>query len=408
MSKKILKFPKGFFWGAATSAHQVEGGNLNDWSVWEKENAGRLVRKAKKYWQPWQQEKFPEMFKPANYISGRACNHYELYEQDFNLAKSLGHNAHRFSIEWSRIEPAEGKINRKEIEHYRQVLLALKERGIEPFVTLNHFTLPIWLAQKGGWLNPKTPYYFDRYVKIISENLFDYVKFWITINEPNQYALEAYLIKAWPPQRKNPFKYFKVLNSLAKAHQLAYKSLHLIDLNCQVGISKNQTFFEGNSIKYLADYIHNKYFLNRIKENLDFIGLAYYFHDLIKGFWFSHFDNVKFSDLGWGIYPECIYHILKDLQKYQKPIYITENGIADAEDKKRAKFIKDHLSWVHKAIQEGVDVRGYFHWSLLDNFEWDKGFWPRFGLIGVDYRTMERKIRPSAKIYAQICKKNSI
>jgi beta-glucosidase len=384
----------------ATSSHQVEGGNFNDWTEWEKKNAERLAKKARRHWKKWQQEKFPEMFEPKNYISGQACDHYHLYEKDFDIAKSLGHNAHRFSIEWSRIEPKEGKLNQKEIEHYRQVLLALKEHGLEPFVTLYHWPLPIWLAQKGGWLNKKTPYYFDRFVKIVSENLFDYVNFWITLNEPDIYASSSYLTGVWTPQKKSIFKYFEVLNNLVRAHQLAYRSLHLIDLGCQVGIAKNNIYFEKSP---LSDYFWNNYFLKKIKDQQDFIGLNYYFHHR-----FFKKRRLPRTDLGWGFYPKGIYHLLKNLRRYNKPIYITENGLADTKDEERAKFIKDHLYWTHKAIQEGVDVQGYFHWSLLDNFEWDKGFWPRFGLVEVDYKTLERKVRPSAKIYARICQNNEV
>ncbi|MFH1671169.1 MAG: glycoside hydrolase family 1 protein [Candidatus Portnoybacteria bacterium] len=395
-----VKFPKGFLWGASTSSYQVEGGNFNDWSEWEKENAGRLGKKARTYWQKWQQEKFPEMLEKENYISGRACDHYHRFEEDFNLAKELGHNAHRFSIEWSRIEPKKGKIDQKEIEHYHQVLLALKERGIEPFVTLYHWTLPTWLAEEGGWLNPKAPYYFDRYVKIISENFFEEVKYWITLNEPNIYAFDSYFRGVWPPQKKSVFKYFKVLKNLVKSHKLAYRSLHLIDLDCQVGVARNNVYFENIP---LADYLWNKRFLDKIGEEQDFIGLNYYFHKRLFGN-----RNKSVNDLGWEIYPEGIYHVLRGLEKYKKPIYITENGLADKDDTKREKFIKDHLEWTAKAIKEGVDVRGYFYWSLLDNFEWDKGFWPRFGLIEVDFKTMERKIRPSAFKYTKICKENKL
>jgi len=400
LSKKTLKFPDGFLWGAATSAHQVEGGNVNDWTEWEKKNVKCLAKKAQKCNQSWQRKKFPETLEPKNYISGRACDHYHLYKQDFDLAKSLGHNAHRFSIEWSRIEPKEGKINQKEIEHYRQVLLTLRERGLEPFVTLYHWTLPNWLAEKGGWLNPKAPYYFDRFVKIVSENLFNEVKFWITINEPVMFTFNGYLKGKWPPQKKSIFKYLKVLNNLTKAHKLAYQSLHLIDLDCQVGVSKNDIYFEGIPF---ADYFWDDYFRNKIKKEQDFMGLNYYFHSRLGGN-----RNESVSDMNWEIYPEGIYHVLKDLKKYNKPIYITENGLADAQDEKRAKFIKDHLYWIHKAIKEDVDVQGYFYWSLLDNFEWDKGFWPRFGLIEVDYKTLKRIPRPSAYQYAEICRENAL
>ena len=400
MSKKFLKFPNNFLWGAATSAHQVEGGNFNDWAEWEKGNAERLAKQARDYWKDWQQEMFPDMLNHKNYISGIACDHYHRFKNDFDIAKSLNQNAHRFSIEWSRIEPEEGKINQGAIEHYREVLIALKERELEPFVTLYHWTLPNWLVKKGGWLNPKASYYFDRYVKIISENLFDHVNFWITINEPNIYSFNSYFRGVWPPQKRNIFKYFKVVNNLAKAHKLAYKSLHLIDLDCRVGIAKNDIYFKHNP---LADYFWDGYFRNKIDNQRDFIGLNYYFHRR-----FYEKKNLPYSGLGWKIFPEGIYHVLKNLKKYKKPIYITENGIGSVQDETRVKFIKDHLFWVHKAIKQGVKVKGYFYWSLIDNFEWDKGFWPKFGLVEVNYKTLERKIRSSAYEYAKICKNNEL
>jgi beta-glucosidase len=401
-----LEFPKGFLWGSATSAHQVEGGNYNDWSVWEEENAERLAKEAKNYWQPWQQRKtclpagrFPEMFDPGNYISGRACGHYNRFREDFDIAKSLGHNAHRFSIEWSRIEPEEGKFNEKEIRHYKEVIKVLCERGLEPFVTLWHWTNPVWFAKKGGWLNKDAPEYFERYVNKTSRSLKDVnVNFWITLNEPNVFASNSFLKGIWPPQKKSIFKYFKVLKTLAAAHKKSYKIIKEAKHETQVGIAKNNIYFEHIPF---SDYFWNKYFLNKIKDFQDFIGLNYYFHSRLFGN-----KNESITDLGWEIYPQGIYHVLKDLKKYNLPIYITENGLADARDEKRAKFIKDHLYWIHKAIQDGVDVRGYLYWSLLDNFEWDKGFWPRFGLVEADYRTMERKIRKSAFEYAKICSHN--
>jgi len=395
-----IKFPEKFLWGTATSAHQVEGGNVNDWSKWEKGNAQRLANQAQTYWQSWQREMFSEMLESRNYISGRACDHYHRFEEDFSIAQKLNQNTHRFSIEWSRIEPKEGVINEKEIEHYRQVLISLKEKKIEPFVTLYHWTLPQWLEEKGGWLNPKTPYYFDRYVKIISENLFNQVNFWITLNEPLVYISASYFKGVWPPQEKSIFKSLKVVKNLIKAHKLAYNSLKLIDLECQVGISKHNIYFKHIP---LAKYFWNSYFLNKIQNQQDFIGLNYYFHRR-----FFEDKSLPYSGLGWRVFPEGLYHVLKDLKKYKKPIYITENGIASVQDVNRINFIKDHLIWTHKAIEEGVDVRGYFYWSLLDNFEWDKGFWPRFGLVEVNHQTFERRIRPSAEFYAQVCKENKL
>ncbi|MFH0930080.1 MAG: glycoside hydrolase family 1 protein [Candidatus Moraniibacteriota bacterium] len=416
MKNKILKFPEGFLWGAATSAHQVEGGTKNDWTEWEKKNAKRLAREAKTKWATWQQEKFPEMFDPENYISGRACDHYNRYEEDLDIAKSLGHNAHRFSIEWSRIEPEEGKFDEKGIEHYRKVIKAIRARGMEPFVTLWHWTNPLWLARIGGPESKKFSYYFSRYAKYVVENLGDLVDFWITLNEPTSVIANSYTKGIWPPQKKNPLAAFKVYKNLAKAHNESYGKIRDILPKAKIGFSHIMPYFEpfnANSIfdktaTRLFKYFSIDRFWNLTKGQNDFLAVQYYFRDLIKFPRVRKNKNESVSDLGWEVYPEGIYRVLRDLKKHNLPIYITENGLADAGDKKREKFTKDHLRWVHKAIREGVDVRGYFHWSLLDNFEWDKGFWPRFGLVEVDYKTMKRKIRPSAWEYAKICKNNCL
>lgn len=413
----LLNFPKNFYWGSSTSAHQIEGGNCNDWTEWEKKNADRLAEEAKNKWQGRQVKQLPEILESKNYISGLACDHYNRHEEDFDLAQSLGHNAHRFSIEWSRIEPEEGKFDKKEIEHYRRVLKSLKKRGLEPFVTLWHWTLPIWLAEKGGITSKDLPVYFVRFVKRMTKEFNRDVKFWITINEPIVIIANAYLLGNWPPQKKNIFSFFKAFKNLAVAHVKAYEAIHASDNNCQVGIVSNVRFIEPKYwfcvLDQLAVKIY-KYFSNdrifkMIEGKFDFIGVNYYFHDRIR-FYSGRVFSLKASrnDLGWEIYPEGIYRVLMELKKYGKPMYVTENGLADQQDKKRKKFIRDHLFWVHKAIAEGADVKGYFHWSLLDNFEWDKGFWPRFGLVEVDCTTQKRTIRKSALEYAKICRANSL
>jgi beta-glucosidase len=421
MAKKKLTFPKGFLWGAATSAHQIEGANRNNWSVWEKKNAKRLANEAKiklakcktgKACLP--SDRFPEMFDPKNYISGRACDHYNRYEEDFDIAKSLGLNAFRISIEWSRIEPAEGKFDEREIEHYRKVLEAIRARGMEPFVTLWHWTLPLWLAEKGGVASEKFPKYFERYAERIAKEFSDSTTFWLTLNEPTAVIGASYSAGVWPPQKKNPLAALGVYKNLSCAHNLAYAIIRKTSKRAKVGFVNILNFLDPYNKNSLLDklsvkignYFSNKKFLNLTKKSNDFLAVDYYFHHRVKFPFAKKNENKEVSDLGWEIYPEGIYHILKDLGRYNLPIYITENGLADADDKKRAKFIKDHLRWTHKAVSEGADVRGYFHWSLLDNFEWDKGFWPRFGLVEVDYETLERKIRPSAWEYAKICKNN--
>ena len=391
----VKNFPKNFYWGSATSSFQVEGViENNDWA-----EAGR-------------QGKTP--------LAGRACSHYDLYEKDFDIVKELGQNAHRFSIEWARVEPEEGRFYDKEIEHYRKVLQALRNRGIEPFVTLWHFTLPLWFAKKGGFENPKAPEIFARYCGYVVERLGDMAKFWMTMNEPMVYAYEGYLKGQWPPFKRNFFAFKKVIKTLVASHLASYnmilrhygmsqnqailcndKSSHNIAIpEVKIGIAKNNIYFENFP---LINHFWNFHFLNKIKNNLDFIGINYYFHrNLLKN------KNKEVSDMGWEIYPEGIYHVLKELKRYNLPVYITENGLADAKDQKREKFIKEHLRWTWQAIQDGVDVRGYFYWSLLDNFEWAHGFGPRFGLVEMNYKTMERKIRPSAWEYKRICETNSL
>ncbi|MFH1175195.1 MAG: glycoside hydrolase family 1 protein [bacterium] len=446
--KQNQTFPENFFWGAATSSHQVEGDNFNDWSEWE--NSQERRRQLEK-------SGMIKKYGLENFISGVACDHYNRYEEDFDIAEKLGHNAHRFSIEWSRVEPEEGKFNQEEIEHYKKAVKVLRERGMEPFITLWHFTLPIWLAEKGGWLCEKSPFYFARYAEKVVSQLGDDVKFWITINEPVVYSMMTYLSGQWPSQKKSVKKYLKALKNLAQAHIEAYKKIHglrrggvffssplggaTIPLSLpldkgevgggiQVGIAKNNTYFsrrfwwcpfEWGIAKFLK-YFKNDWFLEQIKDYQDFIGLNYYREVMIdpfviippflkgdKGGFSSNFSPLErgvLNDMLWRICPEGIYHCLKDLKKYEKPIFITENGIPDSKDEKRAKFIEDHIFWAGKAIQEGIDLRGYFYWSLLDNFEWAHGFWPKFGLVEIDYNTLERKIRPSAWRYKEIIEKN--
>lgn len=399
-----------FYFGAATSSHQVEGNNHNDWSEWEEKNAVGLAREAEaKRKDPTFAKITLELVDHHNYVSGAACDHYHRFREDFDMAKSLGHNAHRFSIEWSRIEPKKGEFNEEAIGHYREVIKALKERGLEPFVTLYHWTVPLWFRDEGGWLSRRSPAHFERYVQKIAESYKDLgVKFWITLNEPEVYASHAYLKGEWPPQKRSLLRYITVTCYLARAHKKAYRVIKKYMSSAEVGIAKNNIYFEAvwwNPVAWLlklfADYFWNYYFLNRIMRYQDFIGLNYYFHNRIS-WWFGRNKNKSVTDIGWEIYPEGLYYVLRGLRWYRQPIYITENGLADRDDEKRARFLQDHIAVARKAMNDGVDVRGYLHWSLIDNFEWSKGFAPRFGLIAIDYKTLERHIRPSALEYKKI------
>ena len=413
----IREFPAGFFWGAATASHQVEGNTTNDWSLWEKANAERLATKAASEFGhlPGWTEKFgKEAANPENYRSEIACDHYHRYEEDFDIAKELHHSAHRFSIEWSRVEPEEGRFDEKKIRHYQNVVRALRARNIEPFVTLWHWTLPLWLAREGGMLAPRFPEYFARYAEKVANALGSDVTFWITLNEPDVVTGHAYLKAAWPPQEKSSSKYLRANFALIKAHKKAYARIKKNAPNAEIGIAKHQISFEigkntliNRTLKVFAHYVWNRWFLNRIRNHQDFIGLNHYNRNVIDNGFYKN-PNKQRTDFGWELYPESVYQALIELKSYGKPVYITENGLADRSDTFRKDFLTRTLTSVHRAVQDGADVRGYLHWSLLDNFEWDKGFWPCFGLVEIDRKTLARHIRQSARYYAEICQTNTL
>ncbi len=400
----MIKFPQDFLWGAATSAYQVEGDNANsDWFQWEKE------------------------FKKEH--SAGACRHYQLYEEDFELAKSLNHNAHRLSIEWARIEPQEGKFSNEELNHYIAVILALRKRNIEPVVTLHHFTNPVWLSKKNGWENKKTVDYFLRYCDFVVRSLGKHVKYWTTINEPTIYSSHAYIFGVWPPQIKSLKRALKVKDNLVRAHIKAYRLMHGIykELNLPkpaISVAQHMQAFLPCSPTLrnrLAAYLRHKFYnlgiIDTIRRHraIDFIGLNYYSRQLVdlKGIGIKNLaadvccDNhhpVRKNSLGWDIYPEGLLQLLLKLKKYDLPVIITENGICTDDDNLRWEFIREHLKNIHLAIEKDVKVTGYLYWSLMDNFEWDKGFSPRFGLIDIDYKTYKRTIRESAWKFAGVSK----
>ncbi|MFA4833719.1 MAG: glycoside hydrolase family 1 protein [Patescibacteria group bacterium] len=403
-NKKILKFPKDFLWGVSTSAYQIEGGIANDWSRWEKSEV--RIKKLEK-----------EGKNPDDFICGQACDSYNRYAEDAKLAKGLNCGAYRLGIEWSRIEPEEGKWDRKEIEHYRKVLENLKANNLKVVLTLWHWANPTWLAESGGWSNKKTIEHFLRYSELIVKELGDLVDYWVTINEPMMHVANGYIISKWPPNQKNFFKAHKTFKNLVKAHEISYGIIHDRYPEAQVGLTMLANYFEPARkwcpveviYAYLANHFWNDKFLKKLKGKFDYVGVDYYFHDRLV--WHPPFKrnfDKKITDMGWEIYPKGIYYVLKNYKKFNKPLFIMENGIADRDDNQRSKFIIDHLKYVHQAISERVNVSGYFYWSLLDNFEWADGFGPKFGLYKVDRKTFERIARPSAKVYAGICKNNII
>lgn len=431
---KNLSFPEGFLWGAAVSSHQNEGWNENN--------------------DFWGWEQTPGHISDGS-TSGAACGWWKFAEDDFDLAAELGGNTLRLSVEWSRVQPAPDRWDDAAIDRYREMLKALRERGLEPMVTLHHFTNPLWLAEVGGWANPNVVGLFETYAAHVVESLGDLCSTWCTINEPVVYAINAYLRGAWPPGKKSLPKTFTVMGNMAKAHALAYRVIHRRHGSMKVGIVKAMPIFDpanpesgGDSrVAAATDAVFNSRFLEAVTEGKfraplfnvsgfklgpgvglytygvdsnDFFGLNYYGRENIAfsasrpDSAFGHsvlLEGREYCDEPWGsreIYPEGIYRQLVRLGAHRKPVYVTENGIDDRQDSRRARFILLHLAQVHRAIREGVDVRGYYHWTLVDNYEWAEGWGPRFGLVAFDVASRERSPRRSALMYAEICRANAI
>lgn len=410
-----LSFPHGFAWGTATSAHQVEGHNVNnDWWSFEREAVTRCQKR-----------------KGKNclhlHASGAACDHWNRFREDFDLVSGMGSNAYRLSLEWSRIEPRPGEFDTQVLIHYRTMLASLRERGIKTMVTLHHFTNPQWFVERGGWTRSQAPELFSCYVERVASELGDFVDWWITFNEPLVYATQGWLSGAWPPGKKNHWSNFgRVVWHLAQAHRRAWRTLKKITAHTPVGVAHNvltiQVYRKHNFLdQWFAQVVdalwnHSFLFLTRPRTH-DFIGLNYYFHYRLG---VAHLRSLKFfvdireedreaSDIGWEVYPPGMADVILDFTSYQKPIYITENGIATENDDRRVRFLISYLKEVYHAIQAGADVRGYFYWSLLDNFEWEKGFGPRFGLIHIDFsHDLKRTLKPSSEIYARIARENAI
>jgi beta-glucosidase len=413
LQSEIFPFPTGFLWGAATSSHQVEGDNRwNDW--WEYEQAGHLP-----------------------YVSGDACRHYHLYEHDFDLVRALGHNAHRFSIEWSRVEPAEGQWNVDAIAHYRAVIQALRQRSLEPIVTLHHFTNPAWFAHRGGWLRHDSPRLFTRYVSYVAEQLGAEVRYWLTINEPTVYVQQGYINGEWPPCLKAAWlKATFVFKNLARAHVGAYRALHDSLRDVMVGFAHsalpmvpcNPSLQHDRVATTLRDLLWNRAFFALIKKpggqngrGLDFIGLNYYTRTIVRGTGWGlgaivgracqlphHGDRGPMSATGWEVYPPGFTAVLEKFSRFGLPLFVTENGVATDDETLRRDFLWQHLQCLAKALEKGIHIIGYLYWTLMDNFEWTLGTAAHFGMAAVDFDTQQRLPRPSAEDFARVCRENRL
>ncbi len=421
MAEATLTFPPGFLWGTATAAHQVEGGNTgNDWWAFEQQ-PGAI----------WRGDR-----------SGQACNWWEAAERDFDLMAEMGHNTHRLSVEWSRIEPEEGRFDPAAIARYRSMLHGLRQRGIEPMVTLFHFTSPQWLARLGGWHNPAVVQHFRRFVRHTVQELGDLARLWCTINEPNVYAALGYLFGEHSPGTRSVPAYFRVLRLQLLAHAAAYRVIHALDGGAQVGLVKNIQIFEpaarGSApVARAIDHLFNEVTLRAVRDgrlawplsavpvthgalgdSVDFVGVNYYTRWLVglrpgaRGLLHPR-PGAECSDSGrngtYGeVYPAGMRRVLLRAARLGKPIYVTENGLPDADDDQRPRFLLTHLAEMHRAMAQGADVRGYYHWTLVDNFEWSEGWGLRFGLVALDPETQARTPRRSAELFSRIARQNAI
>lgn len=426
----ILRMPSGFLWGAATAAHQNEGHNRNNqWADWEQQpgriHQGQRSGQANDWWTP------------------------ETAAADFDRAAELGLNSIRLSVEWSRIEPEPGMFDQTALRKYAEIIRLLRIRGLEPMVTLHHFTDPLWLTELGGWENPLVEDFFSRFVGRVIEALGDQVNLWCTINEPIVYAVSGYLDGVFPPGVKSLRRTVNVLRQMLLAHGRAYRTIHRLQSGARVGLAHHMRLHlpanpDRPTDRWAAammNQIANTSTLAAITEGKltpligvgqrathlidtsDFIGVNYY-TTILTSFAPSRptsflartfFDpRAEFSDFNpngepYGIIdPTGLYLALKMVAAYGKPIYITENGVPDAEDRLRGRFIATHLAETWRAIQEGADVRGYYHWTLVDNFEWTAAWALKFGLYSLDLETGARTARPSAAIYAQIAQANGV
>jgi len=408
------RFSKKFLWGASTSSHQTEGNTHNQWTVWELENAKAKVAQAEYYFgdfESWDHIK-KQAKNPDNYVSGSLADHYGHYKEDFDLLKKMHMNAYRFSIEWSRIEPREGSFDAREMAHYKSYIADLKKRDIEPILTLFHFTLPIWFVEKGGFEKRSNVKYFTRFVSKVVKELGSNVKYIITINEPEIYAINSYYHQDWPPMERNVYKLWRVVNNLAYAHRKSAKVIHLLNKRCKVSISKNSSYFYPGDNAWLShvsanfmQYVEDDYIIKKFIKNCDFLGINYYQSNRVYGYR-THNPDDKPNDLQWNMQPADIQFALERLhRKYKKPILVTGNGLADSEDVNRKWWIKETIIGMQNAMKYGVKLIGYLHWSLIDGFEWENGKWPRFGLAKIDYNNGERKLRPSAVWFGNVIKK---
>ncbi|MBI3768486.1 MAG: family 1 glycosylhydrolase [Deltaproteobacteria bacterium] len=373
-------FPVGFLWGTATAAHQVEGGNWNnDWWAWEHTPGS-----------------------PCQEPSGDACDQYHRYAEDLDLLARLGFRAYRFSLEWSRIEPEDGEFSHAALEHYRRVCAACRERDLEPIVTFHHFTTPRWLAARGGWAERATAERFARFCARAARHLGDLVARICTLNEPNIVADVGYRWGLFPPGRRDPDLRLRVNDVFIDAHRRAVAAIRDAGLRVPIGLTLAMQDYQavdgGEAVRDRERRDMEDVYLEAARGD-DFLGVQTYTRvrfgpDGLR----SPEPGVRLTQMGYEFWPEALAACLRRAATMAPsvPLLVTENGIGTDDDAERIEYVERALRGVLACLVDGLDVRGYVYWSLLDNFEWAFGYRPKFGLVAVDRETQARRPKPSA------------
>lgn len=399
------EFPENFLFGVSNASAQVEDQLDDPWMKFAKDGKTKAFLNASR-----PEEKLQFWSKP---------------EIEIELAKKLGVQVFRMSLDWQRIMPEKNKIDYDALKRYQEICRLVKANGMKVMMSLFHHSIPGWAIETGGYLNIELVDQFVLWGYESIKYLKDDVDFWITYNEPNVYAMFSYVAGIWPPGKKNPLgaiqipfykgDFFVALDNMAESHNKLYKKIKAAEINSKIGIAHNTANYKESgwfsSFSTQWSWRHMNYrFPDKVKENLDFMGFNYYGSEYMKAFGIEFSDLAEYNDAGRAIDPRGLYEMLKIFyDRYHLPIFITENGTADAEDFFRPSYIIEHLIAVHTAIADGVPVLGYIHWSLTDNFEWADGYCPKFGLVSVDRENdLKRSPRESFYIYSEIVKNNVI